>query len=152
MSRVATGPRIELHFRLEVEDDWPPVAQEGVPCLQVAGLYQVCTAPLFVPNLSVGDLIAVALAENAEVVSWRHVERSGHTTIWLLRKGPGANLEGVLVRLRGAGCATVELPDYGCYSVDVPGEVSISLVDEVISELDATTVAVAYPSFRHDDG
>jgi len=53
---------VELHFRLKMDDDWPPVALEGVPCSQVPGGYRVEAPPLFVKGLSCGDIISVALA------------------------------------------------------------------------------------------
>ena len=49
---------IELHFILNVVDEWPPVAIEGVPCIQVEGGYRIETPPLFVKGLSVGDVIS----------------------------------------------------------------------------------------------
>ncbi|WP_350339216.1 DUF4265 domain-containing protein [Geomonas sp. Red32] len=108
--------------------------------------------PVFVKGLSVGDVIEVSLeSEPRRVAFWRHVKRSGHTTIWLLRLCRSATIEAVLTELRGLGCNTVGLEKLGTYSVDVPETVQIETVDVVLANLDADSVAVAFPSMRHQD-
>jgi hypothetical protein len=148
----ASPPRVELPFILTVEDGWPPVGIEVLPCTRIAECYRVEVPPLFVKNLSKGDLIAVSLTEHGQVSSWRHVRRSGHTTIWLLRLAACDLIDPVLEQLRALDCFTVRLPEYGSYSVDVPPERAIEDVEACLAQLDSERVAVAYPSFRHDGG
>ncbi|HRK47243.1 MAG TPA: DUF4265 domain-containing protein [Nocardioides sp.] len=137
-------------FQLDVEEEWPPVGIESVPCELRDGDYRVLVSPLFVKNLSVGDVISAELNADGAVRTWRHVQRSDHTTVWLLRLAANNNLDDVLTRLRGLGCNTVSLPQAGCYSVDVPGSVDIADVDAVLSMLDESAVGVAFPSMRHE--
>jgi hypothetical protein len=141
---------IELHFILNVVDEWPPVAVEGVPCIQVEGGYRIETPPLFVKGLSVGDVISAEFNSDGNVASLQLISRSGRTTLWILRTAEGDNIESVLPRLQSMNCKIVALPKQGSYSVDVPAEVSIADVDACLAQLDANSTAVAFPSFRHD--
>lgn len=55
---------VELKFPLDVEDDWPPVAVEGLPFDVALGGYVATVPPLFVKDLSVGDVIAVEIGDD----------------------------------------------------------------------------------------
>ena len=76
---------LELGFHLEIEDEWPPVAIENLHFKLLNNGYELLTPPLFIKNLSVGDIIDVEIDDNRLVKSWRHVYHSGNSTIWLLR-------------------------------------------------------------------
>ena len=104
---------------------------------------------LFVKGLSVGDVISVTKTEAGHVDSWTHVKKSGRTTIWLLRTAKSDKIDEVLRELRSLNCHTSQLRQFGCYSIDVPQETSISKIDACLARLDPSKVAVAYPSFRH---
>lgn len=142
---------VELHMLLDVEDDWPPVALEGLPCAVVATGYRVEMPPLFVRNLSVGDIILVVFDGEKNVVSWTHARQSARTTIWLLRMAQSDDIDSVLKKLREMNCNTVQLPEYRCYSIDVPAECAIQDVDACLKHLNSSRVAIAYPSLRHAD-
>jgi hypothetical protein len=150
MSNIVPG-QVPLVFPLEVDDGWPPAAVESLPFQKTPDGLLALVAPLFVKDLSVGDLIEAELGPERQVESWRHLARSGHTTIWLLRQARTGSIGPVLARLRQLGCATVSLEDAGAYSVDVPESVPIATVDAVLEELDSDAVAVAFPSLRHPD-
>lgn len=141
---------INLSFVLDVDDDWPPVSIESIPCKVVDDGYQVQAAPLFVKNISVDDVIEVNLDSFGYVDSWNCIKQSENSTIWILRLAEENRIESTLENLRGLGCNTVRLPQYGIYSVDVPGNVGIAEIDKCLAELDPECVAIAYPSFRHE--
>jgi hypothetical protein len=143
----------ELLFELEIEDDWPPVAVECLPCVRVKGGYRVEASPVFVKNLSVGDVISVSRDERGNVSSWAHVRKSGRTTIWLagLIAHGDDDIADVLPELHARDCNTVEFEQIGRYSIDVPAERSIHEVGACLSKLDQSRVAIAYPSFRHEE-
>jgi hypothetical protein len=145
------GAVVSLKFPLEVEDDWPPVAVESMPFRPVASGYEVQAAPLFVKDLSVGDVIAATLGDERIVEKWRHITRSSRTTIWLLRLKEPSGIDAALTRLRSLGCNSVGLDAAGCYAVDVPESVSMESVDPILEALDSALVAVAFPSMRHPD-
>lgn len=145
------GNVVELHVLLDVEDGWPPVALEGLPCRLVTDGYQVESPPLFIKGISCGDVISVERDDKGNVSQWAHVSRSGRTTIWLLRMEEPSGIESVLNQLRLLGCHTVQLPQYGSYAVDVPADCAIENVDDCLALLDESRVAIAYPSFRHGE-
>ena len=147
-----SNPSVELPFNLLVENECPPVSVEHLPCIVVGKSYRVENPPLFLKHLSVGDVISVVRADNGNVASWSHISMSKNTTIWLLQTAKTEGLAEALSKLRSLGCHTVQLPEYGCYSIDVPEICAINDVDECLSRLDTTTLAIAYPSFRHSDG
>lgn len=139
-----------IAFCLDVVDDWPPVGSESLP-FDETELGIVCLdAPLFVKDLSVGDKISIDRETNGYVVSWHHVERSKRSTVWLLRLQKTEAIEPCLENLRRLGCNTVSQPDLGCYSVDVPEEITLAEIDAELDLLDEDEVAVAFPSLRHN--
>jgi len=147
---ISTGtPTVSLKFPLEVVDDWPPVAVESLPFLVSSRGYTAAAAPLFVKDLSVGDVIEPQLGDESTVKSWRHLLRSGRTTIWLLRMKQPSDINSALADLRTLGCNSVGFDAGGCYAIDVPETVSIKSVDTVLASLDSNAVAVAFPSMRH---
>jgi hypothetical protein len=142
---------VQLCFSLDVDDGWPPVAVEGLPFdVSLAG-YVLTVPPLFIKDLSVGDIIAADVGEGGLVASWRHVSRSSNSVVWLLRIGRTEQIEATLEDLRALGCNTASFPSGGSYSIDVPGNVSIASVDGILEHLDSERVARAYPSFRHSE-
>lgn len=140
-----------LKFELNVEDDWPPVAVECLPFQKTERGYCTMAAPLFVKDLSVGDVILGRLTVENNFESWEHVSRSDHSTIWFLRLKTPNNIDSVLALLRNLGCNTVGLDSLGCYAVDVPADVQMADIDVILAHLDEVVVAVAFPSMRHPD-
>jgi Domain of unknown function (DUF4265) len=141
----------QLNFSLDVEDGWPPVATECLPCERVVSGFHALSVPLFVKDLSVDDIIEPDLSDDGLVSSWRHVSRPDLTTIWLARLSRKHQMHGVLARLRELGCETVCADALGCCAVDVPKAISTDAVDQLLATLDPNSVAVAFPSFRHPE-
>jgi hypothetical protein len=140
-----------LKFPLAVEDEWPPVSVECLPFAVSEEHFEALVPPLFVSDMSVGDIIAATLDEEEFVESWSHVHRSGRTTIWLLRLGQTDEIAEALARLRELECNTVSLDSAGCYAVDIPESLTMSAVDEILNSLNGEMVAVAFPSMRHSE-
>ncbi|MEY3997144.1 MAG: hypothetical protein RL344_1487 [Pseudomonadota bacterium] len=142
-----------LAFSLNVEDGWPPVAIENIPCTKMDSGFKIDIPPLFVNGLSVGDIISVELDSLNNVTSWEHIFQSKRTTIWIL----GLNINkqksifNVLIELNKLNCHTVSLKEYNYFSVDVPNDCSIDLIDTCLSELNQDFFSIVYPSFRHDE-
>lgn len=139
-----------LNFPLQVEDGWPPVPVECLPCRRTDTGFEILAAPLFVHGISVGDVIAVRSGSDGSIEAWRHVHKSKRTTVWLLQVAVAPVIDGALARLRTLGCNSVGLQSWGCFAVDVPESVSLGDVDAILAELDEGSVAVAFPSLRHD--
>jgi hypothetical protein len=43
-----------------------------------------------------------------------------------------------------------QLEQFSYASIDIPADVDISLVDDILDSLDEDNVSLAFPSFRHD--
>lgn len=144
---------VSLKFALEVEDGWPPVSVESLPFeMKSTEEYLLLKPPLFVKDLSVGDVIsALKFNQDGSLISWQHTVRSARTTVWLLRLKQTDEIKRALDSLRKLGCNTVGLDLVGCYSIDVPDTIKMADVDMILSRLDSNSVAVAFPSMRHPD-
>jgi hypothetical protein len=151
-SSSVSGSKTELAFTLSPVDGWPPVSIENLPSINMGDYFQIDSPPLFIKDLSVGDLISVRYDNSGHVYSWKHVQKSERSLLWVLRISQGADIELILGRLRSLGCNTVFLRQYGIGSVDVPSDVSIGLVDELIEKIDGNSFAITFSSFRHKDG
>lgn len=150
-----TNPQREnleyLKFQLPTADDWPPVAVEEIPCTRSDKGYMALDPPIYVKDLSKGDIIVIDEGDVDSIQAWHHVFRSDHSTIWLLRLKTPNNIEHLLSELRSLGCSTGSLTNLGSHSVDVPGHVDLKQVDEILAHADPSSVAVAFPSLRHPD-
>ena len=142
---------ISLQFLLDVEDDWPPVGSESLPFNKSEDGYKCLSVPLFVKELSVGDVIKFEKDSHGFVSNWSHINRSSRSTIWLLRLANNDQIEPCLQKLRSLGCNTTGVAEFGCYAIDVPEALAISDVDRVLGDLDPDLVAVAFPSMRHPE-
>lgn len=138
-----------LNFVLSVEDGWPPVSSEEIPCNKNHDGYEILGAPVFVKSISVGDVIRITEGSEKQTIDWEHVSRSANTTIWLLRLKEDNSIAAALSYLRNIGCDTVSLAKLGSYSINVPADVDIDLVDHCLSLIDVKFAVIAYPSFRH---
>lgn len=141
--------RLELLFPLVISEGWPPVSVEGIPCIPQGDFYKVDSPPLFVKGLSVGDKIRAEYDNEYNVVSWIHEEMSCRSTVWVLRKKSQFDLDSILKLVRLEGCNTVFLREFGIASIDVPGDVSMNVIDNILSRFDSNDFAVAYSSYRH---
>lgn len=139
-----------LCFPLKRKNDWPPAETESLPFQEREDGFELLSAPLFVPDLSVGDVIKPVL-DGYDVKKWEYVSKSRNSTIWLLRLTSPNRLIQVLKLLRNLGCNTETLDAMGVYAIDVPAEISIVDVDRLLDLLDPKTVAVASPSLRHSE-
>ena len=144
----------KLSFQLEVEDGWPPVAAEVMECTQVDKSFRIESAPLFLKGLSVGDLIIATPDEEGRVWEWQHLAKSDRTTIWLARLSLEAQgeIDATLLKLRGLKCNVTRSEALGCFAIDVPADCPIDDVDRCLAPLAPDRVAVAFPSFRHEEG
>lgn len=138
----------ELIFKLETDDGWPPVVKECIVYSDCELGCQVEVAPLFIKDLSVGDVIKVDKGVFGDVISWEHVERSNRSTVWIMVYGD-YSIEKFLDALKSFGCNVERFEEYQYFAIDVPPECSAERLDECLEGLDEDRSAVAFPSFRH---
>ncbi|MGH8176949.1 MAG: DUF4265 domain-containing protein [Steroidobacter sp.] len=137
----------ELLFVLNIEDDWPPVAKEGLSCTVCKGGYRVDVPPFFIKDLSVGDVVTVQRNEMGDVVSWSHVRKSKRSTVWIMVAGDHS-IEDVIDCLKRLRCNIERFTQYRYFAVDVPEECPAISLDECLDFLDKRA-HVVFPSFRH---
>jgi hypothetical protein len=142
---------ISLQFPLDIEDDWPPFGSESLPFNKNGTEFELISPPLFVKGLSSGDIISVALDRDNFVCGWHYLKKSGNSTIWILRISLDDSIDSCLNKLREIGCNTVSMEDIGCFSVNVPENLSLSSIDDILESLNENVAAIAYPSLRHPE-
>ena len=135
-------------FVLDVDDGWPPVAKECMTCTDSGSGYRIEVPPLFIKNLSVGDIISVERNEDNEVVAWSHVEKSMRSTVWIMVSGSHSIDDGIDC-LKKLECNVAEFEPYHYFAIDVPAECPVERLDECLDALDKEKVSLAFPSFRH---
>jgi Domain of unknown function (DUF4265) len=142
----------KLLFPLVVHaDGWPPVGSESIPAeVHTSGNLSILNPPLFVKDLSVGDLISVEFDDQGAVSDWKHVQRSGNSTVWVLQ-GAASSLDELASYFLELKCNVERFSDIGLIAVDVPACVSEPALDHVIDKCRASGGHVAVPSFRFDE-
>lgn len=145
----SNNDRISLRFAMFPIDGWPPISEECLPFRRVEKHYEALEVPLFVKDLSVGDIISAKIHNDEYVIEWKHVLRSRRSTVWLLRLQETQQIHQILEKFRMIGCNTASLEAAGCYGIDVPEALSMGEVDAILATLDSQFVAVAFPSIRH---
>lgn len=152
--KVATTMNKKLYFQLDVVDGWPPVAAEVMNCTMLNGDFQINSTPLFVKDLSVGDVISATPDDEDRVWEWEHLTKSDRTTIWFARLSTEAqdDIDAALGELKALGCAITSSQQLGRSAVDVPADCPIEEVDKCLASLQPDRVAIVFPSFRHADG
>jgi hypothetical protein len=142
---------ISAQFQLLIENEWPPVGSEALQFEKTEKYYKCVSVPLFVKQLSVGDIISFTISDNGFVKSWSHISKSNNSTIWILRLDGNQSIDSCLAELRLLQCNTAGIDEFGCYAVDVPDFVQIADVDFILNSLDENLVGIAFPSMRHPE-
>ena len=142
---------VTLIFELDVDEDWPPVAVEGLLFSKTDIGYRLLVPPFFVRSLSVDDVIKAKVDEQGNVLEWACMEQSGRSTVWIWTSPNCVGIEDALDCLKSRSCNIERLIQFNYYSVDVPPECSIGELDTCLSDISDEEMAVVYPSLRHED-
>ena len=139
----------QLIFELERDDEWPPVAKECLTCSDCGVGYKIQVPPLFIKDMSVGDVVSVEMNDTGDVVAWRHLSRSRQSTAWIMAS-PGGAIESVIECLKNLSCNVVRFEEYRYFAVDIPAEVRIEDVDACLGAIKEGEASFVFPSFRHE--
>ena len=139
-----------LMFQLEVCDGWPPVAKESIPVKEDGKNYKILVPPFFIKNLSVGDVISVALEDQGDVVHWQHAAMSQHSTIWLRTRGKN-DISDSIECLKSLGCNIERLEQFCLFAIDVPEGACFDKIDDCLDTIPEDAADIVFPSFRHDN-
>lgn len=80
---------VKIRFPLEIQDDYPPVAEESLwaePCED--GLFRIVNIPFYARDIAWGDIVRVDETEEGLIFSER-VTPSGHATIRVIGMAEG---------------------------------------------------------------
>jgi hypothetical protein len=141
-------PEFELKFRLDVDDGWPPVGAEILPVDRQNDLNSILAPPFFVKGISVGDVLRCSLDFEGYVKYWEHVEISSRSTVWVHYKSP-IRWELAKKQLLERGCNVETLLSYKCVSVDVPQDLLMARIDEIMVPVIEAGGFFVVPSMRH---
>lgn len=139
----------KLLFALKVEDDWPPVASEGVWCEVVNNNYMLKSVPFFINGLAFGDIFTAHLDVNSNhIFDFNVVEESGRSLLWILNN---TNISFVEIKnhFLALECNVEEIEHFSMYAVDIPVNVNIEKLDKLIDFADELGFALAFPVWRH---
>ena len=115
---------VKVHFRLEIEDDWPPAGVESLWAIdQGDGTVKLDNVPWFVRGVACGDVLAVSPDE--EGVLWagdvgRPSESCTIRLIVLREGGSGAARRSVLNAFHRLGVWGEGIERFGMVALDVP--------------------------------
>jgi Domain of unknown function (DUF4265) len=118
--------RVKVRFVLEPEnDDWPPVASEGVWARPLSGdQYELDNVPWFARGVAFGDRVRARLDDDGALVVTERLEWSGRYTVRVIPLGDVAAEALVREVIRdfaalGVSCEGA-LPSYKLVALDIP--------------------------------
>lgn len=123
------GSHVKVHFRLEIEDDWPPVSVESLWAVgQRDGTARLDDVPWLVRGIACGDIVATDADE--EGVRWAGtvVRGSENCTIRLIvfrDGGSGAARQSVIDAFHALGVYGEGVERFRMVALDVPPAVDI---------------------------
>ncbi|MET7778798.1 MULTISPECIES: DUF4265 domain-containing protein [Streptomyces] len=132
------GPYVKVHFRLEIEDNWPPASVESLWAVdQGDGTMRLDNIPWFVRGIACGDVVAVEPDE--EDVPWAGevVRRSENCTIRLIvlrEGGTGAARQSVINAFRELGVDGEGIEQFRMVALDVPPTADLAKVQGLLNQ------------------
>ena len=127
---------IEIPFELDSKEGWPPFNVEWLWCRNLKNeIFIIESSPYFIKNLSKFDMVCLNFDDNKNVVSWKLLKESDHSTIWMMTF-EGVDCSEILKQFANIGCRIETLEAFSLSSIDVPGHVSYVSVDEIIDSVD----------------
>lgn len=141
--------RFEVGFNVDVNDEWPPVGVEFLWLAISSNGYQVLTAPFFLKDLSVGDILTIDLEQKGGqrfALSWSHLEKSSRSTVGVMID-EGVKIDDFLVAIEEAGGRISHLEQFNIYCLDLPQDFDMKPIDDMEEEL-GDSIEIIYPSFR----
>ncbi|MFD8911095.1 DUF4265 domain-containing protein [Streptomyces sp. NPDC059575] len=125
-------PYVKVHFRMEAEDDWPPVSVESLWAVDLGdGTVRLDNVPWFVRGVACGDVVVTEADE--EGVRWggEVVRRSESCTVRLIvlrDGGSGAARQSVINAFRELGADGEGIERFGMVALDIPPTADLAKV------------------------
>ncbi|MFI0086492.1 DUF4265 domain-containing protein [Streptomyces bobili] len=130
------GPYVKVHFRLEIEGDWPPASVESLWAVdQGDGTVRLDNIPWFVRGIACGDVVATEPDEEGVHWAGEVVRRSENCTIRLIASrdsGSGAARQSVINAFRELGVDGESIEQFGMVALDVPPTADLAKVQRLL--------------------
>ncbi|MFI8303649.1 DUF4265 domain-containing protein [Streptomyces sp. NPDC085927] len=130
------GPYVKVHFRLEIEDDWPPASVESLWGIdQGDGTARIDNIPWFVRGIACGDIVATEPDEEGVRWAGEVVRRSENCTIRLIvfrGGGSGAARQSVINAFRELDVDGEGIERFGMVALAVPLTADLTKVQRLL--------------------
>lgn len=130
------GPYVKVHFRLEIEDDWPPASVESLWAVdQGDGTARLDNIPWFVRGIACGDVVVTEPDEEGVRWAGEVVRRSDNCTIRLIvlrDGGSGAARQSVVNAFKELGVDGEGIERFGMVALDVPPVADLAKVQRLL--------------------
>ncbi|MEV7335556.1 DUF4265 domain-containing protein [Streptomyces sp. NPDC094014] len=130
------SPYVKVHFRLEVEDDWPPASVESLWAVDGGdGTVRLDNIPWFVRGIACGDVVATEPDEDGVRWAGEVVRRSENCTIRLIvfrDGGSGPARQSVINTFQQLGVAGEGIERFGMVALDVPPSADLAKVQRLL--------------------
>jgi hypothetical protein len=133
------GSDLQVYFLFDPSGSWPPVPSEGLRVEALSeGSFRVIEAPFFVRNVAVNDVVR---AESDDGVLWAgdRLSWGGHQTLRVTprKETPLVTCRQVLEQFGALGLVGEELEEYELVAFDVPPDVPVQPVKDLLVRGDA---------------
>ncbi|MER5875056.1 DUF4265 domain-containing protein [Streptomyces sp. NPDC001910] len=130
------GPYVKVHFRLEVEGDWPPASVESLWAVdQGDGVVRLDSIPWFVRGVACGDVMATETDDEGVHWAGEMVRRSENCTVRLIVFRDGGSRDArqsVLDAFQELGVDGEGIERFGMVALDVPPAADLAKVRHLL--------------------
>jgi hypothetical protein len=137
MTATVEPPHVKVHFRMEVEDGWPPAGVESLWAVGVGeGEVRLDNVPFFVRGIACGDVVAVSPDEDGQLWAGDVLRRSSNCTIRLIvtrDEGSGAARQSALRAFQRLGVEGEGIERFGMVALDVPPTADLRKVRKLLN-------------------
>ncbi len=131
------GPYVKVHFRLEIEDDWPPASVESLWAVdQGNGTARLDNIAWFVRDIASGDIVTAEPDEEGVLWAGQVVRRSENCTIRLIvfrDDGSATARQSVINAFHELGVRGEGIERFGMVALDVPPTADLAEVQRLLN-------------------
>ena len=127
---------VKVHFRLEIENDWPPAAVESLWAIERGdGAVELANTPFFVRGVAIGDVVETSIDDEGARWAGSVIRPSANCTIRLivLRGGGSAAARQTVLNVfhkLGAGGEGIE--QFRMVALDIPPDAKLGKIKRLL--------------------
>ncbi|MFF5936680.1 DUF4265 domain-containing protein [Streptomyces sp. NPDC012508] len=131
-------PYLKVHFRLEVEDDWPPAGVESLWATDRGnGTVELANTPFFVRGVAIGDIVETSTDNKGTRWAGSVVRPSDNCTIRLIvlrDGGSAAARQSVLNVFHELGAGGEGIERFRMVALDIPPNAEVVKIKRPLQE------------------